>query len=122
MQPQNEKTKGNYLKTASLRFSLFLITYLIAVISIFGVGQFLYAFLFPMGLGLVIFGGILYNRSSYDSSPMAWIIIGYSIYLILSLVGSLAKNRYAFIVIYIIFTLLLITNVVSCVKIGSGLN
>jgi len=122
MQPQNEKPRNYYLRNALLRFSLFLITYLIAVVSVFGAGGPLYL-VFPMGLGMIVLSIIdLFDTTSYSSSPGAWMILGYSIYLGIALIGSLFKNRYVFIVLYAIFILLLITNIVSCVKVGKGLN
>ena len=123
MQTRIEKPIDNYLKTALRRFSLFAITYLIALISLFGINTLFFAFLFPIGLSLVIFDYINFHISpSYHTSPMAWLIVGYAIYISVSLIGIMVKNRYVFIAVYIIFIFLLITNVVSCREIGSGLN
>jgi hypothetical protein len=122
MEIHTEKIKGNFLKTALPRFFLFIITYLITVISAFGRDAILFIFLLPAGLSAFLFQDATDTPAMFSIFLVWPILIGWAIYISISIIGIMAKNRYVFIVVYIIFIFLLITNVESCKVATAGLS
>jgi hypothetical protein len=112
MKIQIEKLKDKLSKNVLWRFSLFAITFLIGVI--FSTGTFEAMYVLPYAMYVFPAGLIAVLIQNFTDIPRWSLFAGWTIYIGASLVGILAKSRYIFVAIYIIFILLLITNVIGC--------
>jgi hypothetical protein len=124
MEIQIEKIKDNFLKTALPRFFLFVTTYLIAVISAGGKDALLFllfTFLLPAGLFVNLVEEFT-NTPAIFSIFLVWpLLVGWAIYISITVIGIMVKNRYVFVAIYIIFILLLITSIAGCKAATAGI-
>ena len=115
-----KKLKEDFPANTWLKFILFGITF---IISIFFAGGSLYTFyillpamvIFPAGLIAVLI-------QNFEDLSNWSLVAGWIIYITIIAMGTFTKNRHALKIIYIIFILLLITNVLGCQELDKNIS
>ena len=118
MQSQIDRVKSNILDSLLFRLFLFVVTFVMASLSVLGVQSFSVFTLivaFPSGLIAVLTQN--FNEMPKWSNNFGWLI-----YISITLFGILTKNRRLFVFIYIIFVILLIINVAGCNELRQNIN
>jgi len=116
LQPQVNRVKSKFFGERLKRLCLFVVTFILAALSVFGIESFsVYPFIIIFPTGLIAVLAQDFSDTSDGSTILGWLI-----YLSISLLGILTNNRRFFVFMYIAFVILLITNVVGCKNIKIG--
>jgi hypothetical protein len=110
MQAQTDQATRSVWDKRLAKVSFFLLTFIFASLCVFGVQSFyVYVFFiyFPSGLISV------FTRNFTDPSTGAN-ILGWLVYLSISTLGVLTKQRKVFVGLYILFVILLLINIAGC--------